>query len=756
MSREYRYIGKSIPIHDAALKVSGQMKYIGDIKLPNMLHAKMLLSPIAHARIKRIDLSRAEALPGVRAVACYLNAPQVPFNSAMRFYEHKIPENELIFSDTMRFIGDRVAAVAADTPEIAAAAVSLIGVEYEELPAVFDPEEALKEDAPEIHPGGNKASSVYQNAGNVDEAFKEADFIYEDRYTTPAVHHGALELHAAIADYDFSGKLTVYSPNQNIFAFRIILSRVLDIPFNKLRVVRTAIGGSFGGKLEATLEPVVALLAKMCVRPVKLELNRSECMFATRTRHASVLYLKTGVMKDGTIVAQDMKMITNTGAYASSCYNVLSALSHKVFKMYKCPNMRFTGIPAYTNLPIAGAMRGYGSPQAFFGQQLQMRKIAAAQGIDLVDLQLKNLVEPDSTDPRFGTSNGNPRPIDCVKIGADAFGWYEKPLSRREGKYLYGKGMAMGAHGNGLFGAHRDVIALFLKMNEDGSAILHSASHDMGNGVINVQKQIVAEILGIDIDLIMVNEADTEVSPWNLGDYASRGTYTGGNCAIKVASAVKEQIVGYASLMLEENPQNIILKDNQVISSADPEKKASMGDLVVYTQKEHQAEIMAAETFASAHGVTSYGAHFAEVRVDTETGAVEVLDYVAAHDIGKALNPMGVEGQIEGAIQMGIGYALTESLDFNDKGKLINQNLKRYHMYKASEMPGIRVLLVEDGEVGGPFGGKSIGECSVVPVGPAVANAVLNALGAEHNDMPLRPDVVMELIKNNTAIGEAI
>lgn len=749
MGKDLKVVGKRYPIRDAALKVTGQLKYVGDMKLPNMLYGKLLFSPVAHARIKSIDTSKAEALPGVAAVATYINSPRIPYNSAVRFYEHQIPEVEYIFDDTVRFVGDRVAAVAAEDLETAEKAIRLIEVEYEELPAVFDPEEALKEDAVAIHKGGNKVTTILQEAGNVEQALAEADLVFEDRYTMPAIHHGAIETHVAIADYDYMGKLTVFSPNQNTFAFRIILSKVLGLPMNRVRVVRPAIGGAFGGKLEATVEPVVALLAKMTGRPVKIELNRRESIASTRTRHAAVVYLKTGVMKDGTITAQDMKVITNTGAYASSALNVVSAMSHKVFKVYKMKNMRYTGIPVYTNTPIAGAMRGYGSPQAFLAQQVQLNKIAKIIGMDIIELQLKNLVEPDGVDPRFNKPHGNPRPIDCVRDGAEAFEWDKRNNGPGEGRFRRGIGMAVGSHGNGCFGAHRDVTALILKMNEDGTAVLHTGTHDMGNASVSCQLQIISEVLGIDQEYIGCIEADTEAVPWNLGDYASRGTYVSGNAALKVAESVKKELLKEAAALLNEPVEDLELEDNGVYSTKSPDKKASLCEVMIHAQKVSQREIIGAESFASAAGVTSYGAHFAEVEVDTESGKVRVLNYTAAHDVGKAINPMSVEGQIEGAIQMGIGYALTEGLEFDPKGKIVNNSFRSYHMIKATEMPQVKVVLVEEGEESGPYGAKSIGECSVVPSAPAVVNAIVNALGCDFNEIPLKPKKILDMLERN-------
>ena len=741
------YVGKNRPIRDAALKVTGQLLYTADMKFPRMLHAKMLFSPVAHAKIKSIDTSKAEALPGVKAVVTYKNSPRVPYNSAMRFYEHKIPEVEYVFDNKVRFVGDRVAAVAAEDLETAEKAIRLIEVEYEELPAVFDPEEALQDGAPEIHPGGNKVGEIKAEAGNIEEGFKEADYIFEDKYTMPAVHHAAIEPHVAVAHYDHRGKLTIWSPNQNIFAFRIIISRIMEMPLSKVRMIKPPMGGAFGGRLEVVLEPVVALLSKMTGKPVKMELNRRESMVSTRTRHGAVIYLKTGVKKDGRITAQDFKVLINTGAYATSALNVMGAMSHKVFKVYKTKYMRFLGMPVYTNAPIAGAMRGYGSPQAFFAQQAQLNKIAKALNMDMVELQLKNLVEPDGVDQRFKEPLGNPRPIDCVLKGAGAFNWNSYRVLNNSGRFKRGIGMAIGSHGNGCFGAHRDVSAMILKMNEDGTATLFTGTHDMGNSSVTTQTQVIGEILGIDPENIECIESDSEATPWNLGDYASRGVFVSCNAAKKVAESVKKEILKEAAILLESPAEELELADGNVVSKREPKKKASLCDVIVNAQKVSQREIIGAETFASAAGITSYGAHFAEVEVDTQTGQVKVLKYVAAHDVGKALNPMATEGQIEGAVQMGIGYALKEGLELDAKGKVINNSFKKYHLVKAAEMPQIKVLLIEEGEEPGPFGGKSIGECSTVPSAPAVINALSNALGLEIHDLPARPDKILKAIK---------
>lgn len=734
--KTYSAIGDSLPIRDAELKVTGRKQYVGDMRVPGMFHAALLCSPLPHARIKSISTDRARALPGVRDVVTYREDPGVLFNSATRFYEHQIPNTERIFDSTVRYVGDRVAAVAADTPEIAQRALELIDVDYEPLPFYTDVEAAAREGAYPIHGESNVITTMVHNAGDLEAGFARADRIFEDRYSTPPIHHGAIERHVAIADYDYTGKLTIISPNQNVFGYRIILSRIFGLPMSRVRVSSPAIGGSFGGKLEMTIEPVAALLSMRTGRPVRLELSRKQCINATRTRHGSVVYLRTGVKNDGTLVAQDIRIMTNTGAYAGSCMNVLGALSHKVFKMYKCPNIRFTGQPVYTNTPVGGAMRGYGSPQAFFGQQRQLQKIAKALQISLAELQLKNLVEPDALDPIGFYSLGNPRPLDCLRRGLElAENW--GPLDDEGGKYAIGAGLAMGAHGNGCFGAHRDQICLMIKMNEDGTCVLYTGSHDMGNGSVTAQTQIISSILHIPTGWITVVEADSDACPWNLGDYASHGIYVAGSAAKKAAEAVARELQKEAAALLGEPEEGLTLEEGGVRSAATGEL-TPLDQVMIHAQNVSHREIICQETYAMPAGPTSYGAHLARVRVEKATGKVAVTDYVAVHDVGKVVNRMSIEGQLHGGIHMGMGYALCEGLSFDEEGRSCNDSFVTNPILRSHQMPRIQVDFIEETEPTGPFGAKSIGEAAVVPAAPAVINAIENALGVEINDLPYR------------------
>lgn len=747
MDRNTRIIGTGRPIHDAALKVTGQIRYTGDLKFPGMLHGKLILSTVPHGRVVRIDTSEAEKLPGVEAIVTCFDTPDKPYNSELRFIDHDIPRTETVFSRVARHVGDRIGAVAATDPLIAEQAVRLIKVEYEELPAVFDVREAIKEGAVQLHEGvvPNAVGEIRQSRGDVDKGFEEADVVYEDEYETPIIAQMAMENHVSVAQYDSRGKLTVHTSTQNVNGVRNVLAYAFDLPMSRVRVIKPPLGGAFGSKIPAVLEPVAAALAMKTGRPVKVELKRKENFIATKTRHGAVVRVKTGVKKDGTIVAHDIDVLLNTGAYVASGLNVAMAMSHKGFKPFSIPNMRFRAVPVLTNLPNAGAMRGYGSPQLFAPQQMQFHKIARELGIDMNDFLVKNLLEPDETtyDP-----TGNPHPIDCVVKGRELFGWDEKKKTideaGRSGQIRRGIGMALGCHGNGVFGAHRDFIGFVLKMNDDGTFNLLTGTHDMGNALVTSQIMAIAEELGVMPEDIEPVEADTDVTPWNLGDYSSRGIFVTTNAAIRVARAMKERIFGVAAGLFEVDEGELCLGEGGTVVTTDG-RSATFTEVLVHSHKVLQKDMVVESSFASEAGRTSYGAHFAEVEVDMATGAVKVLDYAAVHDVGQAINRLSLEGQLEGGIQMGLGYALSESMDFDDKGRMTNSTLKKYRMFKASDMPPIKTLFIEEYEPNGPYGAKSIGECATVPSAPAVANAVADALGSELYSIPVRPKLIKSL-----------
>lgn len=743
-----KIVGKKIPLYDAQQKATGHVRYVDDMKFPHMLYAKMLWSPLPHAYIKSIDVSEAEQLSGVQAVCTWENASDVRYNSCGEDIDKFLTEK--IFDRTVRFIGDRVAAVAADTLEIAEKAVKLIKVEYEELPFYTEPEEAMKEGACAIHEGGNIPEVIDLHCGNVEEAFRHADHVIEHTYKMPAVHHGAMEPHTSIAIYEPMGKLTVYSPSQDVFGCRANLARIFSLPMNKVRVINPCIGGAFGGKIDAILEPVVAQLSILTRKPVKMTLNRKEEMISTRTRHAMTVRLKSGFMEDGRIIAEEMTMLANAGAYSAGTSSVVWATGGKFFKNHKTPNLHFLGYPVYTNTPVAGAMRGFGSPQRCFAQERQMNRIARGLKKSILELQMINLVTPACCDLRDQVPHGMAYPKEAIERGKVLFNWNaameEERLSKeRDCPYRIGVGMAAGVHGNGVFGVMPDTSGIILKMNEDGSMTMFTGYSDMGNGAVTTQLQIVSECTGIPLDKIACVAADTETTMWDLGNFSSRGTFVGGNAALKAGKHIANELGKEAAEMLQVPVSEIVLEDETARDQKG--NMLSIEQIVRHAKQTNQRDICTSDTFASANLALSYGAHFCKVKVDLSTGEVTPLDYVAVHDLGKVINPMQAEGQIEGAIQMGLGYALSEDLNIDKNGKVNHFVLKKYHMFHAEEMPHIQVDFVNKPEIGGPYGAKSVGECAVVPVAAAVVNAIANALDCPFDTLPVTAEKILQALE---------
>jgi CO/xanthine dehydrogenase Mo-binding subunit len=739
-------IGSSAAVHDAVQKVTGASRYTDDIGISDLLHAKLLFSDQSHARILSIDSSEAESMEGVRAVLTCFNTTPRFYNSAKRFDEQEIPEDEQIFPRTVRHIGDRIAAVIADTREQASRALRKIQVEYEPLPAVFDPEEALRSGGdlyalPEVLVGG----------GDPEGAFARADFIFEDVRETSAVHHLALEPHSVIAECRDGLKATVWTSTQTTFAVRLLLSELFDLPRNRIRVIKPTMGGAFGAKIPMILEPVALAAAIMTGRPVKLTLSRKETFFATRTRHATKIRIKSGIMRDGTLAALDIEMILNAGAYCTQSINVGAAAVHDVVNCYRVPDIRARAVPVRTNLPVAGAMRGYGSPQIYLALQTHLAHAARELDIDFFAFQEKNLVRPDALHPVFGSPLGNPRPLDCLRKGAEIFDWEgKKKLPRKTADgHFHGVGIGIGTHANGVFGAHLDFTAIRLKLNEDDSIILYTGSHDMGNGSVTVQKMIVSEELRIPVERISAVESDTENCPYNLGDYASRGVFVSAEAARRAALSLRRALLEEASLLLGIPAGELELNEADVTASVPGGagvSGVSRGELLRHIQQKRQIELEVTESWANAAGRTSYGAHIAEVSVDGHTGEVTLLSYAAVHDVGRVLNRLGIEGQLEGGIHMSSGYALSEELLFDDRGAMINTGLKSFRILPAGRMPReLSLAFIEEGEEPGPYGAKSIGECAAVPGAAAIANAVGDALGADILSIPLTPERIREI-----------
>ena len=744
------YIGQPTPMEDAVRKVTGQTIYCDDMAFPGMLHGKILYSPYAHARIVSLDTSAAQALPGVRGVITYKNTPDTLYNRIVRHLHDPLPATERVFDNILRNVGDEVAAVAADTEEIARQALQLIEVDYEELPAVLDAERALEEDAPKLYPEGNLLKHQLVQCGDVDGALTQAEYVFENRVETRAVHHGAIEPHVYIARWDRQNDVELWGPQQGVHRAQVMIAGILGLPFSKVQYHCTVMGGSFGGKDGVLGDIYAALLSRECGgKPVKIRFTRKECMIATYTRHAMRMYTRMGVSGDGKITALAFRGYMNAGPYCSGSINVLSAMCGKLFKVYQIPNMRFDGKAVYTNALLGGAMRGFGSPKVFTAVEVLMDKAAKGLNMDPVELRMKNSMRPFDTDPATGDSLYNGRMYDCLKKGRELFGWDAKRSAARtqsSSRYAYGVGVASAMHGNGVAAFAPDITVASVYIQEDGSVMVRTGVTDHGAGTYTLMKMIAAETLELPIDEIVLVHSDTLAGEYDNGSGASRNTWTGGEAVARACAKMRDTLMRMAAELMDVSPSQVELRGGEYWSK-DGRAHKSRREIAWYAQDKKRVKLAETVSHQAPHNAGSYGAHFTRVRVDKETGEVKVLEYTAVCDVGTALNPLLLQGQIEGAILMGLGMALFEEMTLDSAGRVTNANLRKYRLPKASDMPEISVHFVEEYEDGGPYGGKSIGEASIVPVAPAIINAVNDALGTELADLPLAPQKILQAIR---------
>jgi probable selenate reductase molybdenum-binding subunit len=767
LGRPIEVVGKNVLKVDGIPLATGQPKFTLDMDIPGALIGKLLYSPHAHAEIDSIDTSEAEKVPGVVCILHHGNVPRVPYTTAGQGWPEPSPYDTVLFDKKVRYVGDRVAAVAAETEEAALEALRKIKVEYKILPAVFSIDEALAPGAPIIHdePDAqgiydakrNIAAAVDVPVGDLERGFAESDVIVEVACEVPYVQHAALEPHCVAVYFDEDGRLVIRSSTQVPFHIRRIVSRVLGIPIHRIRVIKPRIGGGFGSKQEVILEPIAAALALRTGRPVVMNLSREEVFVSTRTRHPYRVRVKLGAKKDGTLHALEMEALASAGAYGPHSGTVLYNVGSKSFPLYnKARHLRFHGKAVYTNLPVAGAYRGYGATQGFFALEVAMDELAEKLGMDPVELRLKNHIRAGETSPIFEKlgegREGKPQVVrscalaECIKIGAERIGWYEKRKSpRREGSWVYGVGMSCAMQGSGITGV--DMAAATLIMNEDGSFRLLVGATDLGTGSDTVLAQIAAEVLAVPVEKIVVYSSDTDFTPFDKGAYASSTTYVSGNAVLQAAEKVKEQILLVASKILDEPVENLDLEREKVVSLRTGKEVPywEIGHRAFYvTEQQH---IMASASFACPESPPPFAAFFCEVGVDTETGVVKVEKFVAVADCGQPIHPKLAEGQLEGAVVQGIGHALFEEMLFSERGSCINRTFFDYRVPTSLDVPEIEVILVPTNEPTGPFGAKSIAEIGINGPLPAISNAVYHAVGVRLNRAPFTPERVLAALR---------
>lgn len=755
-------VGKNVPRIDGRGMVTGQTKYVFDVAFPNMLVGKMIRSPHAHARIKSIDTSEAEKLPGVRAIITAKDTHGIKFGSNEYFFPHTI-DQMAIESEKVRYVGDEIGAVAAIDEETALKALELIKVEYEILPAVVDVLEAMKPDAPQIHNSLNNIAVILPvNFGNPDRALKEADYIREDHFYAPAAHMVAMEPHVCVGQWEtFSNKVTLWSSSQAPFKCREALAKTLKMDLNDVRVIKLAVGGGFGGKLEMMpMDFASCLLSKKCGGlPVKICNNREEEFMTTRRKHGMHYKLKSGVKKDGTLVAITGEVIADGGAYCSYGPTVLAAAIMRIFMVYKMQHFRVTGYRVYTNTPISGAMRGFGGVQAGFAIESHMDLLAQGVGMDPIEFRLKNITTPNMTtiNKMVLTTNGLK---DCIEKAMVSCDWKNKRGKQKDICRGIGIGIAADVMGSKMYKSHESAGSI-VKVEEDGSVYLFTGAADCGQGSNTALSQIACQELGVSYSRIKCKSGDTEITPFDTGSFASRVTFISGNATIVAARDAKKQVLAIVAEERQLNAEDLDLVAEEVIEKAT--KKVIMtfdkalelcysfnyGRQIIgrgsYNPKTTPIDFRTGE--GNVSGSYGFEAQVAEVEVNKKTGEVKILKMWDAHDIGKAINPQSVEGQIEGSLAMGIGYTFLENLHFDKKGRPANGNLANYRLPRTMGLPAMESIMVETNDPEGPFGAKGMGEASLLPTSAAIANAIEDAVGVRIKELPITPDKIIKALK---------
>jgi carbon-monoxide dehydrogenase large subunit len=761
------YVGQRVVRVDAAEKVTGRAVYGVDLKLPGMLHAKILRSTVPHARIVRIDTTRAERLRGVRAVVTGNDAP----------YTHNasiIKDWPFFAQEKVRHVGEAVAAVAAVDDETADEALELIEVEYDELPAVFDAEEAMAPGAPLVHEGvadypraaafnpvagTNVCNHFKLRRGDVDRAFAEAAVVVEERYTTAMMQHCPMEVHVAVAQRGTDGRLTVWTSAQSPYWTRFELATALGIPMSDIRVIVPYVGGGFGAKHAVKVEQyAIALAMKTGNRPVRLALTRAEEFGASLVRQPTIIDIKTGAARDGQILARQVKILWNTGAYADLSPAVSRNAGFAAAGPYVIPSVWIDSYCVYTNQPVSGAFRGFGVPEVTWAGESQLDVVARKLGIDPLELRLQNAVE-EGSESVLGEVLHSVGVKECLRRAADAVGWREPRTAGR------GRGIACMHKSTGT----PTSSAGFVKLNEDGTVSLLSGAVEMGQGSATVLAQIVAEELGVKPEHIRVVAPDTDVTPYERSSTSSRTTFHAGNALLAAAGDAKRQILEIAADLLEAAPEDLELHDERVWVKGVADRSVPLAKLWqagMYSRGQYPIlgrgaystsgiyDPLDPQTGRSKRSTAfwMYAAQAAEVDVDLPTGKVTVRKLTAAHDMGKAINPMTCEQQIEGALVMGLGQALFEQLHL-DQGRPLNPSFIEYKIPCTLDIPELEAILVEARHDEGPFGAKGLGEPGLAPTAAAIGNAILDAIGVRMRDLPITAEKVIAALRQAMEAG---
>jgi CO/xanthine dehydrogenase Mo-binding subunit len=760
-TRDVKGVGVSIPRPDGPEKVTGRVQYVADIQAKGLLHAKLLRSPHAHAKIISIDTSAAKALPGVRAVLTAKDIPHLKKKAPTRAHA-------VLAIDRAVFMGQPVAAVAADELAIAEEALDLIKVEYQVLPASIDPLKAMLPGAPPVADAGTeadtsealahsavaiakseapaKAVNITQQArlqrGDPAKGFAESDHVLEKTYRVPMVHQGYLEAHAVLAEWDRNGLLTLWASTQGSFNTRSEVADVLGIPENRIRVIPVECGGGFGGKIRALCEPITAVLAQVTRRPVRYVMTRREELQAGMPAPQVIIKLKTGVKRDGTLMALDAETVIDSGAFSGA---VLAVSAVFLGSMYKWPSFDIRGFEVLTHKPSVAAYRAPVAPQTIFAIESQMEQIARDLDLDSVEFRMRHLIQEG--DPMV---NGQPWQSNGAKQVLSRIAEHPHWKSRKQwvtagknGKRR-GVGLALGGWLGGL-----QPTGATVRLNPDGSLAVLTGQVDIAGTNIALA-QIAASAYGVDTDLVRITTGDTDVAPITGLSAGSKTVYTVGAAVLQAAEDARRQTFEIAAKELEASIHDLELVDGKVTVRGMPDKGITLATIGkkgnLYMSK--TPPVLGKANPAFSQQAPGFAAQLARLELDADTGEVTLLDFVVVQDVGKAINPLGVEGQMQGGAVQSLGMALTEGLIFDDSGRLTNPSLLDYRKLTAADLPNLETIILEVPAPAGPFGARGVGEPPIIPAPAAIANAIQNATGARLTELPMSPERIALALVN--------
>jgi xanthine dehydrogenase molybdenum-binding subunit len=780
MAQDFHVVGRKKPDLSGVEKVTGSAKFISDVSVSGMLIGRVLHSPHAHARIIRIDESAALRLPGVLAVVTARDVPRKRYTGEIIAYQnlYGISESGVfdakVLDDKVRYVGDPVAAVAALNEKVAEEALELIRVEYEPLPAIFDEREAIREGAPAIHdrvwrkqsdgyPGEEPVSRnlglhvAHRPIGDVNKGFEEADFVVEETAYTSRQRHATLETWHCVSHFDASGRLTVWTPSQLPLLIKKVIAEIFDLPVGMVRVKGEYVGGSFGAAHCMFREPLCVALSIKSGRPVKLVYTRPEEFMDRHTRECfGPFTLKVGVKKDGTITAIERRAVSRAGAYMECAALSFLVSTGAANPLYRRPNYRSEADVIYTNQVPVGAMRGFGNPEDTFVREQVMDEAAEKLGMDPLEFRLKNLCrvgDPGFFGPAFPiTSNGL---AECIRMGAEKIGWKENHGRKQAGIRRRGVGVSCCSHVSGPWPVHVQTSSADIKFNEDASIVLTLSTPPFGTNAFVSLAQVAAEVLGIDYEDVRVVWGDTDITRWETGSYGSRVMYIVGNAVQKAAMEARGKLLARAARKLKTAPEDLDIRNKTVYVKTSPHIQIPLAEITregIYSVNDVE-QITGGCAYSPSTCPPSYEALFTELEVDTETGTVKILRMEVVNDCGRAINPMIVEGQIEGGTVQGMGYVLWENPVVEaDTGRLLTTDFDTYKIASSMDVPDIHITLLEQPDPTGPFGAKGAGEISCVNQAASVANAIYDAIGVRIWDLPITPEKILKALKGDAPV----